>query len=265
MRGKLIASLCVIAVIILLSCVLSVSEFSRVNTKSSDEVAADIKNVYVARELSAAMSTYNLGILEVIGDDSRSELPDFDRAGFIARCDSLKSSFSGTQMQPLADSVKYSYSAYMLTSLELGKVLETDFSNARNWYFKRLQPRYKRLLNDMSKLNQAVYDELAYSSQEYDMGFYRSIVPSIVALGVVILLLFLLLFYLLFFYVNPFYRMLDSIKSYRSFNKNYLVEVNGDDQLSELNRNIAEMVQENQQLRKRIADLRKEAGKKSVE
>ncbi len=153
----------------------------------------------------------------------------------------------------------------MLTSLELGDVLKTDFATARTWYLERLQPRYWNLRDDMSRMSAVIYDELADSSRNYDMGFYRSIIPSIVALGVVILLVFLLLFFILFFYVNPLYKMMDGLKSYREYNKNYVNHFDGDDQLSELNKDISDLVQENRQLRERIRGLRQEAGKQTLQ
>jgi len=66
----------------------------------------------------------------------------------------------------------------------------------------------------------------------------------------------MLLFFLLVYYVNPIYKMLDGLSNYRSFNKKYSYTFDGDDQLSELNDGITELAGENQQLRRRVSDLR---------
>ena len=77
------------------------------------------------------------------------------------------------------------------------------------------------------------------------------------AVGVGLLLVLMLLFFVLAFYVNPLYRMLDGLNAYRSNDKKYTVRFEGDDQLVELNEGISELAGENQQLRRRIREIRK--------
>ena len=161
------------------------------------------------------------------------------------------------QVKPLADSVMSSYSAYMLTSLELEDVLESDFIDSRSWYFERLQPRYDRLRTDLNTLSEAIYQDLAKNSATFEGGFYRSIIPGIVAVGVGLLLVVMLLFFLLAFYVNPLYKMLDGLNAYRSQDKKYSVKFDGDDQLTQLNDGISELANENRQFRSRIKSMSK--------
>ena len=159
-------------------------------------------------------------------------------------------------MMPLADSVLYSYSAFMLTSLELPETLLKDFSEARTWYFDRLQPKYARLRSDICVLNDAIYNELRKNSATFERGFYRSIIPGAVAVAVGLLMVLLLMFFLIVYYVNPLNRMLTGLEYYRSTGAKYTCHFEGDDALGELNRSIREMAGENQQLRKRNKALR---------
>ena len=159
-------------------------------------------------------------------------------------------------MVPLADSVLYAYSAYMLMSLELPEVLKSDFIDSRTWYFDRLQPRYNRLRSAIDKMNSVIYSDLKKNSTNFDRGFYRSIIPGIVAVGVGLLLVLMLMFFILSYYVKPIYKMLDGLNNFRSYNKRYSYTFEGDDQLSELNAGITELASENLQLRKRLANLR---------
>ncbi len=87
--------------------------------------------------------------------------------------------------------------------------------------------------------------------------FFRSFIPSMVAVGVGILLILLLWFYLIVFYVRPLDRIVKNLNSYKSFNKKYNVTFDGDDRMSELNDSITELVEENMQLRSRLTNLRK--------
>ena len=262
LKVKFTLSLCAIAVTLLVSSILSVMEYKRMSTYVSSLIADDVKCTNVARELAEASNTYNLDILSVIGDDSLTSLPDFDRERFLSHCDSLRMSLSSLSLVPLADSVVYAYSAYMLASLELPEVLQSDFIDSRTWYFERLQPIYVRLKDSIDKMSGAIYTDLKKNSETFDRGFYRSIVPGVVAVGVGLLLIIMLLFFVLVYYIDPLYKMLESLSNYRSYNKKYTYVFDGDDQLSELNGGITEIVGENQQLRKRIASLREKMNRK---
>ena len=250
MRAKLILSLSSIAAILLLSSLISVMEYSSMSNYVSDLIADDIRSINVANRLADMSNTYNLQILEVIGDETSLRVPDFDDGYFKSHCDSLRMSVASNQVRPLADSVMYSYSAYMLTSLELEDVMQSDFIDSRSWYFERL--RY-----DMDQLSFSIYKDLERNSATFERGFYRSVIPGIVAVGVGLLLVVMLLFFLLAFYVNPLYRMLDGLDAYRSRDKKYSVKFDGDDELVRLNDGISELANENRQFRSRIKTIGK--------
>ena len=256
MRMKLTLSLSAIAVTLLVSSVISIMEYYKMSNYVSDLIADNIRSVNVAQKLSEVTNQYNLDLLTVIGDDSVNTLPDFHQKEFMGHCDSLRNSLTSDKMVPLTDSVVYAYSAYMLTSLELNDVLLSDFIDTRAWYFDRLQPKFKRLNSYIDVLNNAIYDDLKKNSLTFQRGFYRSIIPGAVAVGVGLLLVLMLLFFLLVYYVNPIYRMLAGLNNYRSYNKKYSYSFEGDDQLAELNDGITELTGENQMLRKRVANLR---------
>lgn len=256
MRMKLTLSLSAIAVTLLVSSVISIMEYYRMSNYVSDLIADNIRSVNVAQKLSEVTNKYNLDLLALIGDNSVNTLPDFHQKEFMGHCDSLRNSLTSDKMVPLTDSVVYAYSAYMLTSLELNDVMLSDFIDTRAWYFDRLQPKFRRLNHYIDVLNEAIYDDLKKNSLTFQRGFYRSIIPGAVAVGVGLLLVLMLLFFLLVFYVNPIYRMLSGLNNYRSYNKKYSYSFEGDDQLVELNDGITELTGENQMLRKRVANLR---------
>ena len=257
MRAKLILSLSSIAAILLLSSLISVMEYSSMSNYVSDLIADDISSINVANRLADMSNTYNLQILEVIGDETSLRVPDFDDGYFKSHCDSLRMKVASNQVRPMADSVMYSYSAYMLTSLELEDVIQSDFIDSRSWYFERLQPRFERLRYDMDQLSSAIYKDLEKNSATFERGFYRSVIPGIVAVGVGLLLVVMLLFFLLAFYVNPLYRMLAGLDAYRAQDKKYSVKFDGDDELVRLNEGISELANENRQFRSRIKTIGK--------
>ena len=256
LKTKMVLSLSAIAVVLIVSGIISIVEYRRMSNYVSDMIAEDINSINVAQKLAAVTDNYNLQILTVIGDDSVNSLPDFDQQGFVSICDSLRSSFSVENVLPLTDSVLYSYSAYMLTSLELETVIQSDFIDSRTWYFERLQPSFQRLNGDIDRLSQAMYDDLQANSEEFDQGFHRSIIPVIVAVSVGIILVLLLMFFIISYYVNPLNKMLEGLADYRSMGRRYGLTFEGDDQLAELNQGISELTEENRQYRRRIKLLK---------
>lgn len=256
MRAKLTLSLMSIAAILLISCIISYIEYSIMTNYVSGLVADDINSINEARKLADMSNSYNLRMLAVIGDDTSANLPDFDDEYFLSHCELLRGSLASEDVRNQADSVMYSYSAYMLTSLEADNVLMSDFIDSRSWYFERLQPRFQRLQKDIDNLSNAIFADLKANSATFERGFYRSAIPGLVAVGVGILLVFMLMFFVNAYYVTPLNRMLDALDSYRKNDKKYTYKFEGDDELLELNTGIADVTSENQDLRRRISTLR---------
>lgn len=262
MRTKLTLGLGSIAAMLLLSSVISVLEYRRMSNYVSDLVAENIRNINVAQKLVSMCDEYNLKVLAAIGEEHQvTSVPDFDRDAFMALCDGLRTSIASEEAFPLADSVVYAYSAYMLASLELPAVIASDFINTRDWYFNRLQPRYNRLRSDIERLSNAAYMDLQTNSMTFQDSFYRSIIPGIVSVGAGLVLVLLLLFFILAYYVNPVYRMLSALQNYTLTGSRYRCSFEGNDQLAALNDGIADVVEENVELRRRTKALRDEREK----
>ena len=92
-------------------------------------------------------------------------------------------------------------------------------------------------------------------------SFYRSIIPGVVSVAAGLVLVLLLLFFLLSYYVKPIYRMLSALENYTQNAQKYMCTFDGNDQLAALNGQIAEVVEENIELRRRVKSLRDEREK----
>ena len=273
MSLKLSLSLGAIATVLLLSSIITVMEYTKMSRYVSEGISKDINSINVARQLSDVANEYNLDILALIGNETSNEpgsdgavgsaLPDFDADSFLEKCDRLRSALkeSNSSTLALADSVEYSFAAYMLTSLEFKEVYSSDFIDTREWYFDRLQPRYQRLRRSIDLLSQAIYEKLNNKSEDFDSGYYRSIMPGIVTAGVGLVLVLMLLFFLQFYYVRPLNRIAAALKLHSTQNRKYTVDFEGDDQLKQINDGIRSLSEDNDQLRRRITALK--AGAKS--
>ena len=256
MKGKLTASFITIAAVLLVSCMISVLEFVKVDSFASDMVSDSVQNFARLRKLSESTFDYNQDLLTVIGIDTLTTLPEIDSDAFAASCDTLAWRLNTRESSVLADSLKQNFLRFYQDSRGLETVLSSDFIDTKSWYFSELQPGYKQIQNYVDLLNAEIYKSLDNSSKNFDIDFFRSIIPGIVAIGVAILMLLLLLFYLIIYYARPLDKMISGMESYKSFNKKYNYEFEGDDQLSHLNSDLVDLTEENRQLRKRISELR---------
>lgn len=256
LRMKIALSLSAIAVVLLVSTIMSWLEYRHMSNYVSGLIAGNVNNIHRTQEMVDAVDAYNLEMLAVIGDDALTHVPAFDSPAFLGSCEALKKDLGEHKAVALADSVVYAYSAYMLASMELEEVYESSFINTRDWYFNRLQPLFGRMRGYLDRLSGAMYEDLEQNSQDFDSGFFRSIIPSTVAIGVGILLVFLLLFYIQVYYVKPIYRMLEALRDYLGYRRRYSYTFEGNDQLNDLNTSITELAEENRTLRKRLSDLK---------
>lgn len=258
MKRKLVFSLGSLAMILLLSSVISILEYRRMSDYVSELIASNIKSINLSQKLADITQEYNDQMLAVVVQNDISLMPDFNLKYFNAQSDSLRSSFTSSRMLPKVDSVVMSFDAFMKTSLKFDEVFLADSVDTGEWFFGSLQPRYTKLRQDLNSLNEVIHEELQRNSADFDAGFYRSIIPGVVSVGAGLLLILLLLYYTMVYYVKPICRMSDGIDSYRLSGRRYVYEFDGDDQLANINTGITELTEENVELKRRVKNLRDE-------
>lgn len=261
MRKKLFFSMGSLAMILLLSGIISIVEYRRMSSYVSDLIASNIKSINLSQKLADITEEYNHQMLAVVVQNDISIMPDFDLKYFNAQADSLKNSFTKVTALPMVDTVATSFNDFMATSLKFDEVFLADSVDTGEWFFGTLQPCYNEFRHDMVVLNDMIHDELKTNSSEFDEGFYRSIMPGIVSVGAGILLVILLLYFTMAYYVNPIYRISDGIDNYRHSSRRHVYTFDGDDQLANINAGVAELVDENIELRRRVKALREDRDK----
>lgn len=261
MKKKLFFSLGSLAMILLLSSVISILEYRRMSDYVSDLIASNIKSINLSQKLADITQEYNDQMLAVVVQNDIALMPDFNLAYFNTQSDSLRSSFTSQKMLPKVDSVVISFDAFMKTSLKFDEIFLADTVDTGEWFFGSLQPRYTKLRQDLTSLNEVIHEELIRNSADFDAGFYRSIIPGVVSVGAGLLLILLLLYFAMVYYVKPICRMSEGLDSYRLSGRRYLYEFDGDDQLANINSGLTEIIDENVELKRRVKNLRDEREK----
>ncbi len=256
MRKKVIFSLGSIAMILLLSGIISILEYRRMSSYVSELIASNIKSINVSQRISDLTQEYNHQMLAVVVQNDISIMPDFNMKYFMAQSDSLRNMFTSERAHPAVDSVVASFDAFMKTSLNFDEIFLADSVDTGEWFFGSLQPRYTQFCNDMQHLNDLIHEDLKANSENFDAGFYRSIIPGVVSVGAGLLLVFLLAYFTMAYYVRPIYRMSDGMDNYRKTGRRHTYTFDGDDQLANINAGLTELMEENIELKKRVKNLR---------
>ena len=258
LRRKVFFSLGSLAVILLVSGVITILEYRRMSDYVSELIASNIHSINLSQKLSDLTQEYNHQMLAVVMQNDLSQMPEFDLEVFSAQADSLRSTFTSQAGLPMLDSVVTSFDAFVKTSRMFTEVFNSDNVDTGEWFFGSLQPKYNELIHNLGALNEIIHGELKNNSQNFDEGFYRSIMPGVVSVGAGILLIFLLFYFTMSNYVRPIYKMSEGIDQYRLTGHRYSGVFDGDDQLANINTGLAELMEENVELKKRIKALKDE-------
>lgn len=258
MRRKLFFSLGSLAAILLLSGVISILEYRRMSDYVSDLIAANIKSITLSQRLADITEEYNHQMLAVVVQNDISIMPDFNINDFNSLADSLKNSFTSMTALPMVDTVSTSFNDFMKTSMRFDEVFLADNVHTGEWFFGTLQPCYNKFRQDMGVLNDMIHMDLRRNSADFDAGFYRSIIPGVVSVGAGLLLIILLFYFIMVYYVNPIYKISEGIDNYKLSGRKHAYGFDGDDQLSNINSGVTELIEENIDLKRRIKNLKED-------
>lgn len=258
LRKKVYLSLGSLATILLLSGVLSILEYRRMSNYVSDLITSNINSIVLSQRLSDLTQEHNHQMLSVVVMNDISLMPEFQEMPFATVADSLRTTLTSENAQPMLDSLVTSFDDFVMTSKKFDEVFLADTVNTGEWFFGTLQPKYNSLIQDLGKLNELIHEDLKYNSENFDAGFYRSIIPGVVSVAAGLILILLLLYFIMVNYVRPIYRISEGIDNYRASGRRYTYEMDSDDQLSTINIGVTELIEENLELKRRVKALKEE-------
>ena len=218
-------------------------------------VTEDILSINTTRKLLDLADQYNFELLSTMGDSTYTDINTMptisDDDKFIDTLLSIRNHFKTVSERQMADSIRYTYVVYAHLLDEAKGVWNAPrYQTKKDWYFERLYPVYTRLRLYIKELNYSSQKALKNNSDELSEGFYRSLMPCVVAVLIGILLLFLFNYYLNFYFFNPIIRINRAIKNYKLTRKTYDVSIESGDEVEEINDNIKDLVREHKQLTK---------------
>lgn len=260
MRGRISLGFSLLVLILFLSSIIAVFEYRRMSNYVSGMIAENIRCINTAHRLLNICDDYNLTLLTAISDKTVETLPRFDQKQFYDEYGYLREAFSTQSALAMTDSIRYAYTAYLLVTDEIEHVWIADFSdqNTRDWYFNRLQPIYYKLRGYIDDLSDYSYNALQTNSEALQESFYRSVMPGVIAVMVGILISVLFMYFIISRYVAPVKKMLSNVHDYERFDKTYTYTFEGGDELSALNEDIKDIIEQNISLRRHYNSSRED-------
>lgn len=245
-RKKIFLGFLLIGVTLLLSSIISIFEFVRMRQNISSLVSDNITSLNTSYSLIEITDKYNFAMLESMGAYDQTTLPDItEDTRFSSFLSETTESFLNENEKNMADSVLYAYTAYIHIIHEMPLVWQGGYQERREWYFNRLYPVYRQLRGYLQKLNSLSYDALYANSRHLGETFYRSIMPSVVAVAIGIILVFLFNYFVNKYFITPILLITKGISNFIQYNKRYAVNIDSDDELMTLNENVAELTELN--------------------
>ena len=242
-KRKVSLGFIIISIVLLFSSVISIFEYRRMSDYVSDLIADNINSINLARELSHLQSEFNSELLmQMTAMDSLS-FPQIADDQFLENLNEIRSSFNSQKEKEMADSVMYSYAAYMQVAQEIEEIWPQGIDVRKDWYINRLQPMHiiqSRYINQITEMSQKALETNSKSLQD---GFYRSIMPNVASALAGLMLVFLFDIFLNFYLISPILRIKKGLSDYKDYRREYKVTVVNDDEISGLNDLIHEILE----------------------
>jgi len=255
-KSKVLYGCIVICAVLFFSGAVSIFEYSKMNSYVSDVITDNISSINTSRELLSVAEEYNRNLMNNLiiknASDSIGKFPGLEDEHLIKIFDNLKKNFATPEEHAVADSVVYAYVAYMQVVTEAEQIWQKGYNVRQQWFFSRLQPVYLEFRAYMLNLTQVCQDILVKNSATLQYGFYRSLMPGVVSVIFGLVLTLLLNYYLNYFLINPLLKITKGIKGFRKFGKSYDVKIDNDDELSDMNDSVRDIIDLNRSYKKQL-------------
>ena len=251
-RRKVRTGFIILGTILFFSSVIAIFEFVRINRASSGVINDNILSINAERSLMESSELYNMELFEMLDEDIPPK--DFSTSihdSFVSTLEALPDNFTTEKENSYADSVRYAYSAYMQVVMEAPEIWEQGPEARQDWYFGRAQQYFSYLRNYINDLNAITNEALQANSEMMESTFFRSMMPSVAALLVGLIVILLFNAFLTFYVIKPITRMGKGVKDFVRFGKDYNITFDGDDEISDLNDTLTDLIDEHKTLKNR--------------
>ncbi|MDD4656490.1 MAG: hypothetical protein WCR61_02265 [Bacteroidales bacterium] len=249
-RKKISLGFVVIGSILFLSSIIAVFEFNRMRSSVTELMTANVNSINTSRLLMELTDEYNFILMSRVIIDSSiapSQISYDNR--FDSYIKNIKDHFSKSNDIEIADSLAAAYSKYLAVLSNSSGIMSAGIEERKEWYENELRPVFTDLRRYKKELGALTQTALSENTNELQEGYYRSIMPGIIAVGAGIVLVLLFNYYINIYFISPILLISKGIKKYRDFRKSYTLQLDSDDEIEELNSEVRSIIEENKKLK----------------
>jgi len=250
-RRKISLGFVIIGVVLFISSVISVFEFSRMRQTVTHLMKDNINSINTSRLLLELTDEYNFDLLSRVIKDSSIKsveiVPDDRLHKYLGN---IRRGFISHEERVVVDSLSKAYLDYISVINSTSDIMLKSLGERTKWYEEELRPVYNNLNKYKKQLGLMTQAALAENAKELQEGYYRSIMPGIIAVGAGLMLVLLFNYFLNIYFISPIILISKGIKNYREYNKSYSVQLENDDELQDLNSDVKSIIDENRNLKR---------------
>lgn len=235
-----------------LSSLVSVIEMGRIRRSVGDTISENVDKINLSTQLLEVTDQHVFALLSQIGIPADSVLTVssvYDDPLFDEYLKASKTLFKLPAETALTDTIMFAYAAYMQVMNEAPGIWEQNgYEARRDWYNLRMNPVYLKLRTYVQNLVTYQQGQLHANTVEIQAGFYRSMMPGVIAVVSGILLLFLLSYFIRLYLIIPLDKIQEGVKHTLAYKARYQVRLDTNDELSGLNDAVTKLCDEHNAL-----------------
>ena len=213
-RKKISLGFVVIGSILFLSSIIAVFEFNRMRSSVTELMTANVNSINTSRLLMELTDEYNFILMSRVIIDSSiapSQISYDNR--FDSYIKNIKDHFSKSNDIEIADSLAAAYSKYLAVLSNSSGIMSAGIEERKEWYENELRPVFTDLRRYKKELGALTQTALSENTNELQEGYYRSIMPGIIAVGAGIVLVLLFNYYINIYFISPILLISKGIKN----------------------------------------------------
>lgn len=226
-----------LGVMLAFSGMISMFQLSRLSENTQSLLNSSIKSMATSKEMLDATQQQNTSLLHMIVFD----LNEFDSVYINASTEfetALKNASSITSNSAKLDSILVARDNYY-------KLIEDFFLTPGEkdivWFMDMYGSSYLKLTDAIKDYMVDAQQTTLSKAESLEKYAYRAIMPGILTLCVAILIVIVFAFMIDIYYIRPVLRMSKGLNSFLKHKFPYNVEINGDDEIAQLNDQLEEL------------------------
>ncbi len=236
--------------------VISLSELSNLSYDTDEILVASSRDMELTKELLRAAHDHSRAMIDValFDDESRREgchnaLKTMNQQISNAHSKVPTAVYSGldtlafyaNELQRVADSYHETQEVVSVDSLGV-KTVVVKTMDGRKWYSENYEPAYNRFIDQVNRYISLSHGELEPRAEQLSKNAYRSVMPVLISLAVMIAIVLMLYYFVYIYVVKPLLVMSRSLSDYLMYKMSYKPNATMVDEVKSLNDGIEHLI-----------------------